>query len=390
VGNRVASPSPERSVVVKLGFYETVLKEVELAALLTEFHRLHPRIQIQPFMIHTLNYHSVVKAYMETDMLDLVTMNYIDFQEFVENGNTDWLEEHEPNAGVYPFVKDAFVHQGRLLVQPYAFSPVILCYNRDHFRELKLHEPDSSWTWDDLISHAKKLAIDNERFGIYFNLFSRNRWPIFPLQSSETFGPDETGGRRSVGNRLAASFTLCRDLIYADNVFPVLLAASDTDAGRLFMQGKVSMLMTTYFSLNELRKSEVNFDIAPLPRLHNGNTLLLPMGIAVNGRSRVKEAAKIFVDFMLSYETQLKIRHKTLSIPSLKHAAEWIGDESIPRPSRFHMYREIIPTFRLLSELGLSSGEREQILREVKLYWSRLQNVETFVQQIEHVLGGRK
>jgi multiple sugar transport system substrate-binding protein len=45
------------------------------------------------------------------------------------------------------------------------FSPAILCYNRDHFTEKALLEPDSSWSWDELFETAEKLAIENERMG---------------------------------------------------------------------------------------------------------------------------------------------------------------------------------------------------------------------------------
>ena len=51
------------------------------------------------------------------------------------------------------------------------------------------------------------------------------------------------------------------------------------------------------------------------------------------------------------------IRKKTLSLPSLKTAAEWIGEEREYRPARFSMYREIIPTFRYNKELGLTEKE---------------------------------
>jgi multiple sugar transport system substrate-binding protein len=393
VGNRVAEPAAEAGITIRFGYYQRMSVESDMESLVAEFHRRHPHIQVQMVALPSRNYQPMVKEFLETDMLDVITLNVNNYEEFIENDCIGLLQPLEANPELYSFLHGAFAQEGVLRVQPFMFSPVVLCYNREHFRESGLLEPDSGWTWQDLIRNAEQLAVKNERYGFYFHILARNRWPIFPLQSGMDFERDESGQYRLCGTRLMESFRFCRDLIYMDNVFPTMLSASDADAEELFLQGKVSMIMTTYFGLNNLRGASFPFDIAPVPHLNDYRTLLLVIGLAVNRRSKVQDAAKLFVDFLVSYEAQLKMRKNTLSIPSLKRAAEWMGEEGVTRPSRFPMYREIIPTLRLITDMNLTSKERDALLQEVKLYWSRLQDEATFCSRVEKALSelpGRK
>ncbi|MGO4498343.1 hypothetical protein AB4114_20915 [Paenibacillus sp. 2RAB27] len=61
-----------------------------------------------------------------------------------------------------------FTNVGNLYVQPFTFSPIILCYNKAHFREANLPEPDSSWNWDDVQRTALNFSQKHERLGLFF------------------------------------------------------------------------------------------------------------------------------------------------------------------------------------------------------------------------------
>jgi len=275
-------------------------------------------------------------------------------------------------------------------VKPFIFSPVVLCYNRDHFREKGLFEPDSGWSWEDLCRAARELAVKNKRFGFYCSLLARNRWPVFLLQGGVSFEPDARGEYRLSGTRLIECLEIGRDLLKSPDVFPVMLSASNADAEELFLEEKVSMIMTTYFSLNELKDAPFSFDVAPLPSGREFRTLLVIIGLAVNRKSQVKEAAKLLVDFLTSYEAQLAIRLKTLSIPADRRAAEWQGEERMARPSRFHMYREIVPTFRLLADLRLTVRQIAALQKEVKMFWTGLVDERSLCSRVERALSGVK
>ncbi|MCS7460656.1 extracellular solute-binding protein [Paenibacillus doosanensis] len=386
VGNRVIRPPSENRTTIRFGYVRSTGALAGMDKLLDAFHRRYPHIQVQPVELPSSSYSRTLKEYLEAEMLDAAMLNNNNFQDFIEGGRTELLEPLEPDEQLYPFAAAPFRRGGDTLVQPFIFSPVVLCYNKDHFREAQVPEPDSSWTWQDLFRYGRQLAVKGQRFGFYFYLPSRNRWPLFMLQSGDTFEPDNAGEYHLTANKAIGGLEICRELMEMTDVFPVLLSESDADAEALFLEGKVSVIMTTYFFLNQLKDAGISFDVSPLPGYANHHTLLIVNGLAVSSRSRNKEAAKLLVDFMTSYETQLTIRRQTLNITAHRHAMEWQGEEEAYRPSRFFMYREIIPTFRLITEMGLSNNQLKEMQREIMLFLSGLLDRETLCRRLEQLL----
>ncbi|TNJ65196.1 extracellular solute-binding protein [Paenibacillus hemerocallicola] len=390
VGNRVVSPTPDTNTVVRFGYHGTIAMETGIERLLEKFHKRYPHIQVQTLKVPTYNYFSFYKEYMEANLLDIFTMNDYNFGVLLEHDAVDLLEPVETDADHYPFLTEPFMAGGEQLVQPLIFTPLILCYNKEHFLENDLPEPDSGWTWDKLFRVAERLAVVNERYGFYYHMLARNRWPLFLLQSGMKFEKDERGLYKLDCDKLMEGLDVCKSLLEMENVFPSMLSASNADAEELFLQQKVSMIITSYSALNELKDADFPFDIAPLPSLRDFRTLMIVIGLAINHKSKVKEAAKLLGDFLRSYDSQLGIHRHTLSIPANKRAAEWTGEEKLSRPSRYYLYREIIPTFRLASELKLSSNELSAVYREAKLYWSGLYDRPTVCRNIERALNAPK
>jgi multiple sugar transport system substrate-binding protein len=385
VGNRVIAPAAESSVVVRFVYYSTIAKEADIHILLEQFHRRYPHIQVQALQLPPGNIYNVFKQYMDANIVDLFTVNDVNFQALAELDLTEMLEPLDDDPEAYPFLLDTYFVNGEQLVRPFTFSPVILCYNRDHFEQARLPEPDSSWSWDDLFHAAKQLSIPQERYGIFYDVQASNRWPIFMIQSDFVFDRERRDELRDlIRTKLAEGLDIPAKLLKLEHVFP--LSISDAEAGELFAQGKISILLTTYYKLNELRQADVAYEIAPIPTFHKQRTLMLSIGLAVNRKSKVKGAAKILADYLTSYEAQLIIRQRTLSIPANKLAAEWKGEESIYRPSRFSMYREIIPTFRTIGQLGLKTNELLEVLKAARLYWSGLSDKETMCRNIVQTL----
>ncbi len=388
VGNRIVSPGPEGKTIVRFGYHSTINSETNIEYLLEEFHKRYPNIHVQTLGMPTNRYYTFAKEYMDANLLDIVTINDYNFQTLLEHDATDMLEPVENIPSQYSFLTKPFTVNGSQLVQPLIFAPLVLCYNREHFAQSGIPEPDSGWSWSELLEVAEKLAISNERYGFYFSMSARNRFPVFMLQSGMRFEPDERGNYTLADTKLINSLDVCKEILSMKNVFPATLSASDADAERLFLQGKVSIIMTTYAGLNYFKDADFSFDIAPVPYSHEYRTLMIIIGLAINRKSKVKDAAKLLSEFLTSYEAQLLIRKRTLSIPANKSAAEWKGmNDSNNSPSRYHMFRELIPTFRLSTDLLLSPSDLNIVLREAKLYWSGLHDKDTMCRNIEEALS---
>lgn len=386
VGNRVASPRPEHGTVVKFGYVRSTAMLAAMDKLLDRFRVQYPHIQVQPVELPQTGYSRTLQEYMEAGMVDAAMLNNNNFQDFAEESATDLLDPLDQDEELYPFAAAPFVRDGATLVRPFILSPVVLCYNKEHFRQSGVPEPDSSWSWKDLFRYGKQLVVKGERFGFYFYLPSRNRWPIFMLQGGETFAADERGEYHLAASKAIDGLETCRELLEMKDVFPVLLSESDADAEALFLEGKVSVIMTTYYFLNQLKDAGISFDVSPLPGLDNNRTLLIVNGLAVNSRSRHKEAARLLIRFLTSYDSQLLIRQQTLNITAHRRAMEWQGEEAVYRPSRFFMYREIIPTFRLVTEIGLTNNQLKEMQRDTMLFLSGLLDRDALCRKLERLL----
>lgn len=374
IGNRVAEQLPDRPVSLRFCYPASLDREAELGALIRRFHRDHPNVHVQPIPIAFHEYYDTVKEYLETGLIDIVAMNYNNFHDFCRNGRLDLLLECERDDGAYyPFLADAFSSGGKQYVRPFVFSPLVLCYNRDHLRDAGLPDPYRPGSWEQLTEDAARLTVENERFGFYFFLQSKNRWPVFVMQSG-SLGFAEAPGRKEAVDAILNGLNVCREIIYAPNTFPTFLSGSDADAEELFAQGKVSIILSSYMAMNHLRESDVRFDIAPLPVLHEPATIMMTIGLAVNKRSESAGAARKFADYLLSEEAQSDIRAKTLSIPSLRQAAERTGAETMYRPPGFMSYLDMVSYMRLFTDLGLTAPQMDAIMKEARLYWAKLQS----------------
>lgn len=383
VGNKVVDPTELGIVTVQFAYHQSLIKEAVIEQLIDDFHRIHPHIRIQTFAISSMNYYQMAKELMDRGALDVFTINYNNYCDFVSHSGLDYLEPLDKNLSTYSFLIDQFMQDGQLKVQPFVFSPLILCYNKEHFRENGLGEPDSSWHWNQLFDTADQLAIENERLGFYCQITSLNRWAVFFIQSGVSFQRDEEGKLQASIHEIMDAIDVVRGIVTRINQHPMLLPGAVAE--ELFFEGKVSMIMTTYMSLNHYKNKEVPFDIAPLPYLHCPITMLQTIGLSVVRNSRVKESAKLFVEYLTSYRAQLLIRQQTLSIPAHKLAAEWNGDEPKYRPSRFNLYRDIIPSFRLYTDLNMTEQQMYEFFSAVRLYWSGLEQEDVLQKRLQRL-----
>ncbi|WP_158289389.1 extracellular solute-binding protein [Paenibacillus flagellatus] len=390
VGNRIADRLPDLAVTLKFGYHASLARDAELARLLDDFHLAHPSIRVQPIPIAFDHYAETVDSYIENGLLDVVSMNYNNFYEFRARGRLDLLQPLAADEGAYPFLNDAFTFEGKQYVRPFVFSPLVLCYNIDHLEEAGLPVPYRPDGWRTLLGDASRLTVENERFGFYFFLHSKNRWPVFVLQSG--LGEDAAASASDDPERFAARITeglnLCREIIYAPNAFPTFLSGSDADAEELFAQRKVSIIMTSYLSLNALRESDIRYDVVPLPVWREDATILMAIGLAVGARSEAKAAATAFVEFMTSERAQQALRSHTLSIPAHARAAEREGAETMYRPPGYRRFKEMIPSMRLFTDMNVSPDKMNAIMNEAKLYWAKLQSETGMRRKIADLLRG--
>lgn len=384
VGSQVTNRAAE-TLTVTLGTYGTIERDFHLTALLEDFQALHPGLRVKTVRLSTVEYQGINRDYLQSGLVDALTINNMDFMCSEHSGSTRLLEPLTPDPGVYGFASEAFESEGLLLARPIVFSPVLLAYNREHFRQAGVPEPDGSWTWAEALKHASALTVPGERHGLYFHLLSDNRWPAFLLQSGLRFEPDAGGFVELHGTRLLESIRLCKRIITDPGVFPNYMSENSHDVNELFMQGKVSMILTNYMTLNEIKHSAIDYDISPLPYLYEPRSLMTVIGVAVNAAAKHKEAAKQLVDYLASTRAQAILRRDTLSLPARKRVAEAPADpapEAMNRPARYYLFREIMASYRLHRELNFPLRTFALLRQQLKKYWAGILTEEELCEQV--------
>lgn len=372
VGTRVKTSVCHEGITLSLGCYPSLLNDLELGAIIEQFHMNHPNITIQLVPLQYDHYDEVTRHHLENELVDIVTINHINFLDFDEETEllSELFEPLEAHTGVHPFLIDTFVQGKKRYAQPIAFSPVLLCYNKRLIEESGQPLPSSEWTWQDFMAYLEHLDHHSES-GMSFHFYpvNYNRWPIFLLQSGIPLNNKEPGAP-PMEISLIDGMQTCYNLIHR-NKHQMMLSDHDFNVEDMFAQQKISIMMTTYFNLNKLRReTDLPFELAPLPYVHKPKTMLLTIGLAINQRSKHKQAAMDFINHVLSYRSQLLIRKHTYSIPALQAAADWNGEEDIYRPSSFYLYKDLTNTYAQLSDLHLSKREKEALLRIMKMYWT--------------------
>lgn len=396
VGSKVTAVSGRERTTITIACHPSIERDLAFSMLLEDFHRAYPAIRVLPVAGNALgiaadrSFSETVRDCIENESVDLFTVNHMDFADFIGQGWAGLLEPLPADSETYPFLTEAFSVNGIPLVRPLLFSPVVLCYNKEHFAEAGLLTPDSGWTWAHLLRAAARLTIPGKRHGFHFFQLSGNRWPLFLLQTGSHFEIDGQGGHRPTdGARLLDGIRLCGDIMRNRDVFPNYVPESEPESSQLFAEGKISMQLATYNSLNDLKRSGVRYDIAPVPypASRTPATLAIAIGLMASGRSKHKEAVKLFVSYAASRQAQYDLRARTLSIPASKPAAEAASPtgDGLNRPEHFQLFREIIPSYRWHADLGLPIRLLRLLHHQLKLYWSDMIDEDALMEQLRRL-----
>ena len=151
--------------------------------LLENFHEKHPEIQINLIVAGAGNYQENIRIFVAAGAAsDVVHMsgphltyavdgNLVNLDDYAKADNSFDIDVY------YPRVTDYYrVPEGGLWCLPWNYATEGLYYNKQHFAEAGVEEPDENWNWDDVAEAARKLTKDAnndgepEAWGVEFRL----------------------------------------------------------------------------------------------------------------------------------------------------------------------------------------------------------------------------
>ena len=215
---------------------------------------------------------------------------------------------------------DAQTYEGKLYGIPKAVETIVLVYNKDIL-------PKAPETFDDLIKVSKEQRAAN-KYGllakfdeIYYS------YGVVAGMGGYIFGQNANGslnvndiGLANQGTIDAVTFLKS---FYADGLFPAGIVG-ETGANAidsLFTEKKAAAVITGPWAFKPYQDTGVNYGVAPLPTLPNGEHMRSFLGVkgySVSTYSTQKELAQQFIEFINQPE-YAKIRfEKTGEIPPVK------------------------------------------------------------------------
>ncbi|NGM82482.1 extracellular solute-binding protein [Paenibacillus sp. 7124] len=251
---------------------------------------------------------------------DVFVLGSLDLGDAVKSGSVlpnDYFEEDTKNMMLEEAIK-SFTWDGILYGYPsYAYLPAIFI-NKDLVKDAKFE------TWDDIKAFAKQFNdVKNNKFGFFFEANSKDSaYPFMAAEGGYYFGKDGTDANDIGINNEGA----VKGLEYFQSLKEILpLKAADASVGvktSLWEEGKVAMIMDGTWNSGRFKQLPFKVESMPLPNLPDGKMAPVMTGVGgffVGSYTQYPNAAKLFANFLMSEEMQMKINEVTGFLPLAKN-----------------------------------------------------------------------
>lgn len=244
--------------------------------------------------------------------------------------NPSFLQEDD---SLTKYVKDSYTWNNDIFFCPLGPVTFHLYYNKTLFDEAGVAYPDGNWTWDDMLSAAKKLTkLDGRhplQFGIHFypwwgqymNFIWQNGAKLFDRMAEPTVCLLDDA------NAIAA-LQFLQDLIYKHKVSPSPMTMNML--GGDFLTGKIAMQIEGTWMVEQYRAiKSFEWGMAPLPRCERFAVAVRVCGHGIRSDTKHPEEAWKLVRFYQSERAQRLMGDFALWIPSRE---SWARDPNFWHP----------------------------------------------------------
>lgn len=385
-GNRVTIPKDGLArEKIKLAWFSSSYELNIVEEIVKRYNQSQPFAEAELTIIPESSYmESIVQLIESDDGPDVFMVSDSQFRQLLNMGKPHLLHPYlsdkmDPQEDSYPKLYELFEHEGKSIITPFLFSPVVVCYNQRLFEQAGIRGQDPIHNWTALIDTAKSCTKDTDEdgridhYGFCFSS-SPHRWPVFMLQNEGMLVSDNNECVLDHPNTIEA-LQFCLDLMYKEQVSPIYSHGSEYMAESLFMKERVAMILSTYYFMNEFRGSTMQWNVCPVPEQKSEGTLLLGGGLGINKNSRRLKLTESFVDYMVGTEAQTLLKKRGCTIPALKSVAEddRLLDPAI-HPKNYNVFQEIMPYTKTLLELKLSTSEFDLMRDEMQLMWMNIES----------------
>lgn len=311
-----------------------------------EFHAANPDIDIK---VEVVNWDNLLQK-LQTDIAGGTNAD-------ISIIGTRWLldfvkdDQAEPLDGMMSAeFKNRFIGRflgpgqigGKTYGLPIAASARAMYYNKDLLAKAGISTPPA--TWDEVQADAAKLkAAGIAGFGIQGKAIETDVYWYYALwtEGGDVVGPNGKAAFDSPAG--VKALTMYKSMIDKGLTEDGVTNYSREDLQNLFKQGRVAMMITAPFLINQIAAEapKLNYGIAPVPKGTTNATYAVTDSVVLFKNSKVKPAAWKFLDFLFTKGPRVEFNKNEGFLPTTKAAA---ADPFFTTNERLQTFVKLLPS----------------------------------------------
>ncbi|MDA8248301.1 MAG: sugar ABC transporter substrate-binding protein [Rhodospirillales bacterium] len=291
-----------------------------------DFHARNPGIDIK---VEVVNWDNLLQK-LQTDVsggtnADISIIGTRWLLDFVKDDQAEPLDGYMDQAFKDRFI-GAFLAPGQIGGKTYglpiAASARAMFYNKDLLAQAGITAPPA--TWDELAADAARLKAKGiAAFGLQGKAIETDVYWYYALW---TYGGDvvKDGRATFASDAGVKSLTMYKSLIDRGLTEDGPTNYTREDLQNLFKQGRVAMMITAPFLINQIASEapKLNYGIAPVPKETRNATYAVTDSVVLFKNSKVKPAAWKFLDFLFTRQPRVDFTKGEGFLPTTKAEAE--------------------------------------------------------------------
>jgi multiple sugar transport system substrate-binding protein len=351
---------------VTIPFYSAAT-EPYFQKMASEFKQKNPGVDIK---IEVVNWDSLLQklttdiaANANADISIIGTRWIVDFQ---KTGVVEPLDSYMDQSFRDRFIQSLFDYakiDNKVYGLPIAASARALYYNKALFTKAGM--PDGPKTWDDVEQASQKIkALGNYGFGLQGKEIETDTYWYYALWS---FGGDIVKDCKAVFDSDAGVKALSeyKKLIDDGLTQPGVTSYSREDVQNLFKQGRVSMVITAPFLINQLKAEAPNIDYGITAIPSGGQTISMGVTdtIVIFKNSKVKPTAWKFLDYLFTKEPRVAFTKGEGFLPTTKAESE---DPYFTQNEKLQQFIKLLPQAKFVPLVSNYDAMSDIVIRALQ------------------------
>lgn len=305
--------SPMDEVVLRFSTWGSASEMAILNPIIKEFEESHKGVRVEVLHIpqdYFQKLHLLFASNMEPDVLLINNQNIPVYAKFLSDLDAVVDKNVYFNKSI-----ECMSYGGKLYAVPRDCSGLVIYYNKDIFDKCGVPYPIKSWSLDDLLKTSQKLT-KNGGWGISYEPVM---YYALPFIHSFSGGIYDEKGYVGESNNTVKGLNFYKDLAYRYHCAPMPSEVGSKTLAQMFLEGKIAMHLSGRWMTPKYRTcAKFRWDVVNFPNFKATNDAT---GWAISKRSKNKELAKEFVDYLSSKESIEKFAGDGLIVPARKDVA---------------------------------------------------------------------